>query len=219
MGHDELLRSDKKKEFNFDEFIYKYRWTASLLLLGVILLGFGAFFAKESNNLSSTTVEVLDASSERKETIAEVVVEVSGAVESPGVYKLPSNARIEDALIAAGGVSVDSDREWMEKFLNRAAKIIDGQKIYIPRINEIAENGTGLRSGRTSGPERGVVGENAININTATQNELESLWGIGPVYAQNIIEQRPYSSVKELLTRKIIKSNVYERNKDKLTVY
>jgi len=58
-----------------------------------------------------------------------------------------------------------------------------------------------------------------ININTASQNQLESLWGIGPVTAQNIIEQRPYSTVEELLNKKILKTNVYETNKDKLSVY
>lgn len=58
-----------------------------------------------------------------------------------------------------------------------------------------------------------------VNVNTATQKELEALWGIGPVTAQNIIEQRPYSTVEELLNKKILKTNVYETNKDKLSVY
>jgi competence protein ComEA len=57
-----------------------------------------------------------------------------------------------------------------------------------------------------------------ININTASASELESLWGIGPVYAQNIIEHRPYSKVEELLEKKVLKENVYERNKSLLTV-
>ena len=65
----------------------------------------------------------------------------------------------------------------------------------------------------------GSESEKLININTASQKELESLWGIGPVYAQNIIEHRPYSSLEELLTKKIIKKNVHERNKEYLTIY
>ena len=52
--------------------------------------------------------------------------------EKPGVYRLSQDDRIDDALIVAGGVSASADREWMEKFLNRAAKLSDGQKIYIP---------------------------------------------------------------------------------------
>ena len=65
----------------------------------------------------------------------------------------------------------------------------------------------------------GSESEKLININTASQKELESLWGIGPVYAQNIIEHRPYSKVDELIEKKILKTNVYDRNKDTLTVY
>ena len=58
-----------------------------------------------------------------------------------------------------------------------------------------------------------------VNINSASQSELEGLWGIGPVYAQNIIEHRPYSKVEELIEKKILKTNVYDRNKETLTVY
>ncbi|MCH7640872.1 helix-hairpin-helix domain-containing protein [Patescibacteria group bacterium] len=209
----------KLRKFNFDELLFKYRWPLTFLLIGVILVGFGVFFAKDNNYANSPKVEVLESATEAQGITSEIVVEVSGAVESPGVYKFVTGARIEDVLIAAEGVSADADREWMEKFLNRAAKITDGQKIFIPRAGESAENGTGLRPIGTSGPEGGVVGISTININAASQKELESLWGIGPVYAQNIIEHRPYSSVDELLTRKIIKTNVYERNKDKLSVY
>lgn len=58
-----------------------------------------------------------------------------------------------------------------------------------------------------------------ININTASQSELESLRGIGPVTGKNIIDHRPYSDVSELLSRGVLKKNVYEDNKDKMTVY
>jgi len=221
MESDELQLTNTKKssltkikKFNFDEFIFKYRWPLTFFLIGAALVGLGVFFAKDSANLEVNKVEVLESATEGKDTGSEIVVEVAGSVTSPGVYKLDIGARIEEALIAAGGVSENADREWMEKFLNRAAKISDGQKIYIPRVGENTENATGLRPVGASGPEGGL-----ININTATQNELESLWGIGPVYAQNIIEQRPYSSVEELLTRKILKTNVYEKNKDLLSVY
>ena len=207
--------------FHFDEFLFKYRWPLTFLLIGLILIGLGVFFAKDSVNLSSTKIEVLDSNSRPLGEVSEIVVEVSGAVESTGVFSLSSGARIEDALIAAGGVSADADRIWMEKYLNRAAKIIDGQKIYIPRIDEqsdvLSAKEEGVYQNASSTQESSF--ENLININTATQKELESLWGIGPVYAQNIIEHRPYSNVEELLSKKIIKKNVYERNKDKLTVY
>jgi competence protein ComEA len=214
-----LLRFLKKlKKFNFDEFLFKYRWPLTFLLIGAILIGLGVFFAKDELSLSSTKIEVLETNSGAQDKGSEIVVEVVGAVETPGVYKFLIGARVEDALIASGGVSADADRAWIEKFINRAAKLSDGQKVYVPRIGEEVKSSTS----RTSTGSTGVGGEVAgglININSASASELESLWGIGPVYAQNIIEQRPYSSVEELLTKKIIKKNVYERNKDKLTVY
>jgi len=179
------------------------------------LIGLGALLLNTNRSVSSPKVEVLETSSESKRAGFEIVVEVVGAVQKPGVYELTSDARVEDALIAAGGVSAEADRAWMEKTLNRAARLVDGQKIYIPEVEESRQEGS-VGGYQSVSSDRGSVG---VNVNTASQKELEGLWGIGPVYAQNIIEQRPYSTVEELLTRKILKRNVYERNKDRLTVY
>ena len=200
------------------EILYKFRFQILFVLLGLLLVGVGLFSSKKAGWLdSSSKVEVLESSTEGQDGIGGVVVEVAGAVENPGVYQLSEGARIEDALIAAGGISADADREWMEKILNRAAKITDGQKIYIKHIGEESANILGVSSG--SGGGLPANSEGVININTASQKELESLPGIGPVTAQNIIEHRPYSSVEELLQKKILKTNVYETNKDRLSVY
>lgn len=203
----------------WEDFLLRYKFQIIFVLIGSILIGFGAFLIKNETDGGSTKVEILEDATESE--MKDLVVEVAGAVENPGVYKLSTNARIEDLLIAAGGLSVNADREWMEKSLNRAAKITDGQKIYIPRTGEQSDVLSAKDSGvyQTTSSNFSAGGSGLININTASQKELESMWGIGPVYAQNIIEQRPYSSVEELLSRKIIKQNVYDRNKDKMTVY
>jgi competence protein ComEA len=214
----------EEKGFNIDweELLLKYRYQILLVLIGAILIGLGVFLFKNKDSLYSSSVEVLESSTDIEGIgSGEVVIEVAGAVETPGVYKLFVNARIEDALIAAGGISADADRDWMEKTLNRAAKIIDGQKIYIPRVDEqisggSASNVAGYQNTSSVG---GSDFSRTVNVYTASQRELESLWGIGPVTAQNIIEQRPYSSVEDLLNKKILKTNVYETNKDKLSVY
>ena len=216
------LHQEKDLKIDWEEILLKYRYQILLFLSGVVLIGLGVFFFKNRESLYSSSVEVLESSTGNGSVGSEeVVIEVSGAVETPGVYKLSVNARVEDALIAAGGISADADRDWMEKTLNRAAKISDGQKIYIPRINEqisgaSASNLAGYQSTSSVG---GSSLSGIVNINAASQKELESLWGIGPVTAQNIIEQRPYSSVEELLNKKILKTNVYETNKDKLSIY
>lgn len=189
---------------------FKYRWQlllgvvgAFLFLLGLISLRVGELFSKEE-------FEVVDSG----DVSREVVVEVTGAVGTPGVYSLESDSRIEDAINAAGGFSGDVDMEYVERMVNRAAKVVDGQKIFIPNQSHDG-------SARDFEGEVGGVSDvgGIINVNTASQSELESLWGIGPKTAQNVIENRPYSNVEELLERKILKSNVYERNRDLLSVY
>ncbi len=202
---------------NWNELFFKYRFQILFFLIGAILIGLGLLLVKD-NRITSSKIEVLESTTEGLGEDLEVVVEVAGAVEKPGVYKLTKGVRIEDALISAGGISADADRIWMEKSLNRAAKLIDGQKIYIPRKDEQI---SGVSASSLGGYQTisSSQGSGLVNANAASQKELESLWGIGPVTAQNIVEQRPYSSVEELLTKKILKSNVYERNKDKLSVY
>jgi competence protein ComEA len=212
---------ETKSSINWEDLLYKFRFQIIIALTGAILIGFGLLVFKNAADVDKSGVEVLETSTGAQDESLEVVVEIAGAVERPGVYKLSNDSRIEDVLIKAGGINADADRNWMERSLNRAAKIVDGQKIYIPRYDEqstvlSANNSGGYQTGSSnfSGQNSGL-----INVNTASQKELESLWGIGPVYAQNIIEHRPYSSVEELLEKGIIKTNVYERNKDLLTVY
>ncbi len=109
----------------------------------------------------------------------------------------------------------------MEKYVNRAAKLVDGQKIYVPRQNEQSVNITANNLVGDQGTSLGTSTYTSvlININTASLKDLESLSGIGPVYAQSIIEHRPYSSVEELLSKEALKVHVYEKIKDKVTAY
>jgi competence protein ComEA len=222
---EQLEKDGEKPKFNFEEFLDKYKLQLILLLLGILFVGLGALLFKDGLFGGSNKIEVLEVNSDGDGVNQEIVVEIAGAVEKPGVYKFEKGDRVEDLLIAGGGVSGDADREWMEKFINRAAKLIDGQKLYIPSTDEVTSPSPDWQSNNTSanfsGASDAVLGsvENMINVNTATPKELESLWGIGPVTAQNIIEHRPYSTVEELLTKKILKTNVYERNKKILTVY
>ena len=110
------------------------RYLLLLGFIGLILVGGGIFFFKSGLNSGGTKVEVLNA--ETSDNLKNITAEISGEVVRPGVYKLPDGSRIDDLLIAAGGFSVNADRVWTDKYLNRAAKIIDGQKIYIPKVSE-----------------------------------------------------------------------------------
>lgn len=199
-----------------EEFFFKYRWIFLAVVLGILLILFGVLSFTRQFPWGESKVEILSAESDS----GEITVEIAGAVEKPGVYKFNSSNRVEDLLIKAGGLSAQADREWVEKILNRAAKLTDGQKIYIPDKTQSASPSTGWygASGRTN--VKGVETINGlVNINEASRAELEALSGIGPVTAQKIIDNRPYSVVEELITRKVLKQSVYEDNKDKLSVY
>lgn len=199
---------------DFPALILKFRYPLLLLLVGLILAGFGVLLYQNS---SQTKVEILE-SSDGQDT-RQIVVEASGAFEKPGVYKLPTNSRVEDLFILAGGVSANADRIWIERSINRAAKLLDGQKIFIPdeQSNVLSASIRGVDQSGSS--ILGSQGSGLTNINTASKSQLEDLVGIGPVYAQNIIDHRPYSDASELVSKGAIKQGVYEKIKNKVTVY
>src|SRR3990167_9344428 len=119
---------------NWEKILLAYRYPLLIIIFGLILIGFGALYYK-SGMVPQTKVEVLDATTE-SQAGGEMTVEINGAVTAPGVYKLAGNSRVEDLLVSAGGFSGNADRVWTDKYLNRAAKMTDGQKIYIPRVGE-----------------------------------------------------------------------------------
>lgn len=217
---DESDDSHRKKidRFSFSKYLQKYPVPLTLLLLGVILAGYGVLLYKNDSLNTSNKIEILETNTGSESDKSNLIVEVSGAVASPGVYEFEKGKRIDDALVAAGGILEEADDDFLEKALNRAAKLVDGQKIFIPaKSDETNVLGTSDDVSYQSGS--GDQTRGLVNVNSASANQLEELWGIGRVTAQNIIEQRPYSSVEELLDKKIIKKNVYEKNKDLLSVY
>lgn len=224
---DQLPEEGEQDSLNkkIEEFVFRFRYPLLVTLVGVILIGLGAFFVKTSTSSQKPSIEVLESATVAQTT--EITVEVAGEVENPGVYKFSSGSRIEDALLSSGGLSKNADRIWVEKSLNRAAKLLDGQKIYIPSVEEnqdnpnqstvlsanvegVYQNGSSTFSTNSSG---------LTNINTADLGELDKLPGIGPVYGQRIIDQRPYSTIEELTTRDILPKSTFEKIKGKIAVY
>jgi len=185
--------------------------SAVLFLLGFILLSVGLIYSFRSSNSGQVSKDISfePAGSSPENKNSKITVDVEGAVVSPGIYSLDSSSRIKDALIAAGGLASNADRDFVAKNLNLALKLADAAKIYIPKKGEnLSANGTGSQT-RIS----------LININSASLSELDSLPGIGAVTAQKIIDGRPYQAVDELLSKKIVKSSVFEKIKDKISIY
>ena len=141
-----------------------------------------------------------DGSSKQSSSAAEVYVDVDGAVASPGVYRLKEGARVSQAIDAAGGLTTEADVTG----LNRASKVTDGQKIYVPTVGE--QQAAAVTSGADIGasPTSGAgASSGLVNINTASAAELQTLSGIGPSMAQSIIDERTqngaFASVDDLM--------------------
>lgn len=138
----------------------------------------------------------------------QIVVDVDGAVAHPGLYKLPPDSRVQAALAAAGGLSPQADAHR----INRAAKLHDGQKLYVLSQGEstpplAASSGQGCEGQACTSADGGVAGsdpegQGLVNINTANAKQLTQLPGVGPAIAQKIIDYRtvngPFTSVDDL---------------------
>jgi len=118
----------------------------------------------------------------------EVVVDVAGDVARPGVVHLPSGARVTDALAAAGGARPDADLGR----LNLAAKLVDGQHLAVPKVGEPAPAAP-VAGGGSSDSGSAPTQDAPLDLNAATQAQLEALPGIGPSLAQAIIAERDRS--------------------------
>jgi competence protein ComEA len=143
-----------------------------------------------------------------------VTVHVAGAVAKPGVYDLDANARVIDAVEAAGGGAPDADLNR----LNLAAKVTDGQRVLVQRPGEAAPGAAtpGASEGGSADPS------GLVNLNTASEAELEKLSGIGPSLAQAIIAERErrggFRSVNELRDVRGIGEKRFADLKDKVTI-
>jgi competence protein ComEA len=120
---------------------------------------------------------------------AELIVYVTGAVAAPDVYRLPAGARVKDAVLAAGGLRDDAAAER----LNLAAALDDAQHIHVPARAE---------GGPAAEVAGGGDGDGRLDLNRASESDLEELPGVGTVLAERIVarreEQGPFASVEDL---------------------
>lgn len=188
----------------------QFRIPLALCLLGVVLILGGMAFSQNREK------EPADFPKESiVESQKEISIDVSGAVKNPGVYKLNSFSRVEDAIKAAGGLTEKANKEYISKYLNLAQKISDGVKIYVPFEGESAP---ALYQTVTGPAGPGTKLSSQVNINSATQPELEALPGIGPVSAAKIISGRPYQKPEDLLNQKIVSKSTFEKIKDLISI-
>ncbi len=151
---------------------YSQRQKRALLIIGSLILVLSVFIVARGNSQPDEAMEVIPI------TIAEpeIFVDVTGAVNKPGVYTLTGKSRVIDAIKAAGDSAPGADLST----INLARVLNDGEQIY---VDSTAVSGNGVRVSKAvrSGP---------ININRATARQLDALDGVGPVIAQRIVDYR-----------------------------
>lgn len=187
----------------------------NLIIFGIIAIILIIMFVRnkfENTNEIELNYENIVTTSE--ENIVEEVednsikVHITGEINNPGLIELVSGDRISDAIEKAGGVTSLADTSKV----NLAYMLSDGEKIYIPNIND--EEGVEYIQSSSQNTK--------ININTATQEELETLTGIGESTAKSIIEYREqngkFATIEDIKNVSGIGDAKYEKLKDEITV-
>lgn len=181
--------------------LYAYRTPIAFLSASVVLITAAVVVFFQTQRVSEPIQFSQDNRQITASESATLVVDVSGAVNHPGVYTVPVGSRVGDAIALAGGTSIECDTEVMEKMINRASFLTDGMKIYVPK-----------KEYTLSGQSKPLSSGNAIiSINTASSAQLESLPGIGSVTAAKIISSRPYGSIEELVSKNVIGSSLLDK--------
>lgn len=196
-----------------------------LAILGVVFVLLGVVQTVRENRPADGKNVIFDSdtASSSAVTVQKLKVDIEGAVVHPGMYELAAGDRVADAVSLSGGLTKKADSAWIAKNMNMAAKLTDGGKIYIPAVGEktsggSAESAVSQNAVKAAGESLGVS-TGTVNINTASQKQLEDLPGVGPVIAGKIISGRSYSSAEELKTKKIVGNALFDKIKDLITVF
>lgn len=172
----------------------RYRWIVVALLAVPLAAGIGVLIGERSRDPAPLVIQP------PQEEPGELQVYVTGAVSNPGVYPLWEGARWIDALEAAGGAAADADLTRV----NLARRAVDQDQVIVPRTGEAPPVVAG--AAQSPGP--------LVNVNTASQEELESLPGIGEVRAQSIIQSRTvdgaFAQPEDLVLRKLVPRSVFD---------
>ena len=166
------------------ELYYSQIQKRALLILGVLVIAISSLIVVRGNSHEVIAPPIVPI----QIAAPEIFIDVTGAVNTPGVYSMPANSRVIDAIKAAGNSAPGADLST----INLARVLSDGEQIY---VDATIINSAGVRVSKT-------LHSAFININRATAGQLDSLDGIGPVIAKRIVEYRkvngPFTSIEDL---------------------
>jgi len=219
---------------SFAPFLKKLRlkkYLAEIILLTVALVITFAALVLYAKNSQENTDQEITTNNQPEQTLSEkIFIDVSGAVKKPNVYEISFGARLKDVVDKADGLSEEADKMFFNRNFNLARIVIDQEKIYVPSVMEI-NSGIFIQNQRTLdyvSPVTGIINNTPttdtptnnqlINLNSATIEELDQLPGVGQTIANKIITGRPYATLEELLTKKVVNKSVYEKIKGLISI-
>lgn len=197
-----------------------------VLWAGVMILLLGGCTRKRELHMDGFHEESFSETEQERQRQTEAQTQVSsviyvyvcGAVEHPGVYPLEEGTRVYEAVAAAGGFCADADTEW----LNQAAPVQDGQKLYVYTQEETRRLSTEDLTERGETGQGCVSEDGRVDLNTASKETLMTLPGIGEARAEAILAYRRehgrFGSIEEIQNISGIKSAMFEKIRDKITV-
>lgn len=178
---------------------------STLISLSIITIFLSLFLLTSNASSPNTPITIVNAKTTLKNKAKELYIDVSGAVKDPGIYVVEEGARIYEVIEKAGGISESADVLYLQRSINQSKKLRDEEKIFIP----FAIPSTSIIDAYNIQSE-----PSKIPINSASTTLLESLPGVGKVTAENIVNHRPFSSIEEMVEKKVVTTRVFEQIKD-----
>ena len=212
--------------------------TIIISIIIIFIIGIYYFSIKEKDYIESDTNfsisnktenDTNKEESESKDTKEKIIIYIAGAIKNEGVYELDENSRIADCIEKAGGLTEDANLQ----DINLAYMLEDGMKIYIPKNSESnnhdnTESNATIENDKREKTVKNIENKNSktqnvkININTATQTELETLPGIGSSTALKIINYRKengkFKSIEDIKNVNGIGDSKYNTIKDMIKI-
>lgn len=179
------------------EMLKEYKWQIALPAAAGLLMATFLIFSQPAKSdqtgltdfpqieqTSSNSDQTEEVSTEASEELSQLVIDVKGAVEKPGLYTLEAGARVNDAVEAAGGLTSQAD----PKSVNLAQKLSDEAVVYVASKDENISVVTSTTASSAMSSEEKSTSQ--VNLNTATEADLQTISGIGAKRAADIIAYR-----------------------------